>query len=88
MWLSIKLEPESDKMKIIATKDRDSDSLFYLIPTGMREVCIQLVMNDHKQFRYCSVDDFIGLLLNILDNLYGYKKTSVKGDNQITDITI
>lgn len=50
MWLSIKLEPESEKMKIIATKDRDSDSLFYLIPTGMREVCIQLVLNDHTQF--------------------------------------
>ena len=35
--------PESEKMKIEATKDKDNDStLFYLIPTGMREVCMQL----------------------------------------------
>ena len=41
-WLSIEPKPDSDKMKINAVKDRDSDStLFYLIPTGMREVCIQ-----------------------------------------------
>ena len=34
--------PESEKMKIEATKDKDNDStLFYLIPTGMREVCMQ-----------------------------------------------
>ena len=47
-------------MKIIATKDRDSDStLFYLIPTGMREVCIQPVMNDKNQFGYCDVGDLI-----------------------------
>ena len=34
--------PDSEKMKIEATKDKDYDStLFYLIPTGMREVCMQ-----------------------------------------------
>ena len=40
----------------------------------MREVCIQLVMNDNKQFGYCSVGDLIGLL--ILNTLYGYKESA------------
>ena len=38
LWLSL----TSDKMKVEATIDKESEStLFYLIPTGMREVCIQ-----------------------------------------------
>ena len=38
LWLS--LTPE--KLKVEATKNKESEStLFYLIPTGMREVCIQ-----------------------------------------------
>ena len=38
LWLSL----TADKLKVEATKNKDSEStLFYLIPTGMREVCIQ-----------------------------------------------
>ena len=56
MWLSL----TSDKMKVEATTEKESEStLFYLIPTGMREVCIQSVMNDQNQFDYCDVGDVI-----------------------------
>ena len=38
MWLSL----TSDRLKVEATNNKESEStLFYLIPTGMREVCIQ-----------------------------------------------
>ena len=38
LWLSL----TQDKLKVEATKNKESEStLFYLIPTGMREVCIQ-----------------------------------------------
>ena len=44
MWLSL----TSDKMKVEATNEKESElTLFYLIPTGMREVCIQHIASKH-----------------------------------------
>ena len=44
MWLSL----TSDKLKVEATNNKESEStLFYLIPTGMREVCIQHIASKH-----------------------------------------